>query len=428
MDEIKQYSKDLLKFLNNAPTPFQSVELLEEVLVDAEAVKLDETKNWDLKKDTLYYFTKADSQIAAFRISGDPIETGLRIGIAHHDSPGFRIKSVPSKIDLGYERLCLEGYGGMIVHTWLDRPLALAGRCYICKDGKISAKNINIRKPLLIIPSAAIHVVREVNDGAKFNIQTDMMPFFAQNSSGEVRFTSYLAKQLKCKPEEIVSYELSPYEYSPGSFVGEDEEFISAPRLDDASLAYNLIRGLCDSKSGCDIACVFDHEEIGSNSDRGAKSNTLMMIIDRICNSFGYNADDKYRILAGSIAFSADMAHATHPSYAYRSDPNLIVKLNKGPVLKLAARQSYSTSSKGSAYFKMLCKTNNIPYQEFNNRSDAAGGGTIGPVVSSALGIVTVDIGNPQLSMHSIRELGGTNDAYYMMKLLSAFFSEREGI
>jgi aspartyl aminopeptidase len=255
-----------------------------------------------------------------------------------------------------------------------------------------------------------------------------MLPFFNQNDSGEVRFTQYLAKQLKCKKEDIVSFELAPYEYAQGCFVGENDEFISVHSLDDASLAYCLIRGICESKDGCDIACVFDHEEIGSNSERGAKSNTLAMVIDRICENLGYGFDEKYRALAKTFAFSADMAHATHPSYAYKSDPNLIVKLNKGPVLKLASRQSYATSSKGSAYFINLCENNEIPYQIFNNRSDVGGGGTIGPIISSALGVVCIDIGNPQLSMHSVRELGGVDDVYNMVKLFSVFFDDCKGI
>lgn len=424
----KKYAKDLLDFLNKAPTPFQSVDLLESMLLESGAIKLEEDQRWNLEKNNLYYFTKSGTQIAAFRVGDDTLSTGFRIGCAHHDSPGFRIKTIPSKIDMGYERLYLEGYGGLIVHTWLDRPLALAGRVYIKKEGKVIPKNINIHKPLIIIPSAAIHVVNDVNNGAKFNLQTEMLPFFAQNESGEVRFTSYLAKQLKCKVEDIVSYEIAPYEYAPGCLVGEKEEFMSVHRLDDASLAYCLIKGICENTKGSGIACVFDHEEIGSNSDRGARSNTLEMIIDRVCEGLGYTSEEKYIALAKSFAFSADMAHATHPSYAYKSDPNLIVKLNKGPVLKLASRQSYSTSSKGSAYFVTLCEKNNIPYQIFNNRSDVGGGGTIGPIISSALGVVCVDIGNPQLSMHSIRELGGVEDAYNMIMLFKCFFDDCEGI
>lgn len=423
MTKTRKYAQDLLDFLNASPTAFQSVDKLSEMLEKAGAVKLDEGESWKLERDTLYYSVKSGTQLSAFRIGGEPKEKGFRIGAAHHDAPGFRIKTVPSKIDLGYERLCLEGYGGLIIHGWLDRPLSVAGRIFHKdKNGNAVAKNINIHKPLLIIPSAAIHVVRDVNDNGKFNIQTELLPFFAQNNSNETRFTEYLAKEIGCKKEDILSYELAPYEYFPGCFVGENDEFISVPRLDDASLAYAAVRGIIEGKGGCDIAVVYDHEEIGSNSDRGARSNVLKMVIDRICESLGYSADDKYRALAKTVVFSADMAHATHPSYTGKAEMSLPVKLNGGPVLKLASRQSYSTSPYGSAFFKLLCEKNKIPYQVFNNRSDMPSGGTIGPGISADLGAVTVDIGNPQLSMHAVRELGGTDDCYHMVKLFAALF------
>ena len=423
MEIKKQYAKDLLDFINASPTPFQSVDELSKLLDGAGAVRLCEGEAWSIEKGKLYYSVKSGTQLSAFRISGEPKEDGFRIGAAHHDAPGFRVKTVPSKIDLGYERLCLEGYGGLIIHGWLDRPLAIAGRVfYKDKDGKAVAVNVNIHKPLLILPSAAIHVVRDVNDNGKFNVQTELLPFFAQNSSGEVRFTEYLAKKIKCKKEDILSFELAPYEYFPGCFVGENDEFISVARLDDASLAYCAVRGLTEGEGGCDIAVVYDHEEIGSGSDRGAKSNVLTMLIDRICENLGYSSDDKYRALSKTVVFSADMAHATHPSYTAKAEMALPVKLNKGPVLKIATRQSYSTSPYGSAIFKLLCEKNDIPYQIFNNRSDLGGGGTIGPVISADLGAVTVDLGNPQLSMHAVRELGGTDDCYYMIKLFAALY------
>ena len=271
------------------------------------------------------------------------------------------------------------------------------------------------------MPSAAIHMVRGDEQG-KFNVQTEFLPLFSQNSSGEVRFTEYLAKEIGCKKEDILSFELAPYEYFPGCFVGENEEFISVPRLDDAAMAHAIVSGIIEGKGGCDIAMIYDHEEIGSNSDRGARSAVLKMLIDRICASLGYTAEDKYRALAKTVVFSADMAHATHPSFAQKSDPNLPVKLNGGPVLKLATRQSYATSSRGTAIFKLLCEKAKVPYQIFNNRSDVGGGGTIGPMLSADLGTVTVDIGNPMLSMHSVREFAGTEDGYNMVRLYAAFF------
>lgn len=426
MNMKKQYAQNLLDFLNNSPTAFQSTDELAKMLDESGAIQLNESDAWDIEKGKSYYFTKEGTQCAAFRICGDPRETGFRIGAAHQDAPGFRIKTVPSKIDLGIERMTLEGYGGLIIHGWLDRPLGLAGRVFVKDENEdVKAINVNIKKPLLIIPSAAIHVVKGVNDGAKFNIQTELLPFFAQNSEGKPKFLSYLADYMGVNTSDILSFELAPYEIFDGCFVGANEEFISVARLDDTSMSHAIMAGFIECKDDCtvsDIAVAFDHEECGSNSNRGARCNTIMQIIDRICEKLGYTAEDKYRALSKTIALSADMAHATHPSYPANHEMNLPVFLNKGPVLKLSYTQSYATSSRGTAVFKRLCEKNDIPYQIFNNRSDVKGGGTIGPILSSEHGILTIDIGNPSLSMHAIRELGGTDDCYYMTKLFNAFF------
>lgn len=425
MNVKRKYANDLLKFLNNAPTPFQSVDELEKMLAAAGAEKLDEGDEWKVERGKLYYMTKRGTQIAAFKIGGEPKDVGFRIGAAHEDSPGFRIKSVPSKVDFGIERISVELYGGLIVHCWLDRPLAFAGRVMV-KDEKGGAKavNINVKRPVLIIPSAAIHVERGVNDGAKFNPQTQLCPFFAQSGDGKTHFVEFIAKEAGCAPEDVLSFELAPYEAYPGCYVGENEEFMSVARLDDAAMSHAVIKGIIEAKDepSCDIAVAFDHEECGSNSDRGARSNTIEQIIDRVCEKLGYGTEEKYRALAKSVIFSADMAHAAHPAYLDKAEPTMPVYLNKGPVLKIATGQSYACSAEASAFFKLLCEKNDIPYQVFNNRSDARGGGTIGPMMSATYGIMTVDLGNPMLSMHSVRELGGVDDAYYMTKLFRVFY------
>ena len=426
MSNTREYAEKLLKYLDASPTPFQSVDELEKMLLAAGACELIESDEWKLEKGKLYYMKKAGTQIVAFRVASEPKETGFRIGAAHQDAPGFRIKSVPSRIDQGIERMTLEGYGGLIVHGWLDRPLALAGRVFVKdENGEAKAVNVNIKKPLLIIPSAAIHVVKGVNDGAKFNIQTELLPFFAQNSEGKPKFLSYLADFMGVNKEDILCFELAPYEVFDGCFVGANEEFVSVARLDDAAMSHDMMAGLIECEADANasqIAVAFDHEECGSNSNRGARCNTIMQIIDRICEKLGYGAEDKYRALSKTVVFSADQAHATHPSYPGNHEMLLPIYLNKGPVLKLSPGQSYATSPRGTAFFKLICEKNDIPYQVFNNRSDGRGGGTIGPIISAEYGVMTVDIGNPVLSMHAVRELGGTDDCYYMTKLFKAFF------
>jgi len=425
MNEIKNYAEKLLAYLDNAPTAFQSVEELEKMLVAAGAAELFENAEWQLEKGKLYYMKKAGTQIAAFRIGGEPKETGFRIGAAHHDAPGFRVKTVPSSVDTGYERLLLEQYGGTLVHGWVDRPLALAGCVYVKdEENGFRAVNINMKKPVLLIPSAAPHVKRGQNDGASFSVQNEMRPFFAACPDGKTTFTKYLAEYIGVAEGDILSYELAPYDASPACFTGVNEEFISVPRLDDCAMAHAIVTGMCEmgESEANSIALIFDHEEIGSNSDRGAKCNTLMQLVDRICEKLGYSTEDKYRALAGSMLFSADQAHATHPSYLGLQDPQLKVKLGGGPVLKLNYKQSYSTSARGTAFFRSLCEKENIPYQMFNNNSDTGGGGTIGPILSANYGVCSVDIGNPVIAMHAVREFGGTADGYYMEKLFEAFF------
>lgn len=419
----KQYSQKLLDYLYEAPLPFQSVELLQKLLDDNGAIRLREGDKWNLEKGKTYYFIKDGSQIAAFKVGTKSLaEHGIRVVAAHHDSPGFRVKPDGTTLDGGYERLAVEGYGGLIVHGWMDRPLALAGRLCV-KDGKgLKAINININKPLLVIPSAAIHYVRDVNEGAKFNIQTEVCPFFAAGK--EKTFMSYVAAQAGVKVEDILSFELAPYDYEKGCFTGANDEFISTPRLDDAAMAYAAFTAFTEATKGGNtcLAFAYDHEEIGSTSTRGARSNTMEMIINRICESFRVSGEDKYRALANSVVFSADMAHANHPSYGSKADPNYPIALNKGPVLKLTTRQSYATSVRGSALFKLLADGAKIPYQVFTNRSDERGGGTIGPGIAAEYGVTTIDIGNPCLSMHAIRELGGSDDQYYMVKLMKALY------
>ncbi len=425
MSTKREHAQSLIDYINSSPTPFQSVDYLKSLLDDAGAEQLYENMAWSLDKSKLYYLIKDASQLIAFRIGRRPIEeVGFRIAAAHHDSPGFRIKPIPSEVNGGLERLNLEPYGGAILHSWLDRPLAVAGRVCVKNEGGIKAININIAKPLMVIPSVAIHIMRDVNDGAKFNVQTEMNPFFAESADGKPSFINYIAEHVGVSAEDILSYELSPYEYQSGCFVGANEEFISIGRLDDAAMVHASFTALL-SYENIDNSCIaiaYDHEEIGSKSTRGAGNNSLMMVIDRICEAQKATVEGRYRSMASSLVFSADMAHATHPSYEAKHDLKHQVKLNGGPVLKSAYYQSYATSAKGSAIFKMICKNNDIPYQVFVNRSDARGGGTIGPMIAAEHGITTVDIGNPQLSMHSIRELCGAEDHYHMTRLFKGLF------
>ncbi|HBV53115.1 MAG TPA: M18 family aminopeptidase, partial [Clostridiales bacterium] len=258
----------------------------------------------------------------------------------------------------------------------------------------------------------------------KFDLQTELRPFVAQSPSGEPSFLNYAAKAAGIPNRRILSFDIVLYDAAPAGYAGLHDEFLSSPHLDDCEMAYALTAGAVseDAADHSFVAFVYDHEECGSASDRGAQSGVFEALLERLCGKLGYSREDLFRTMARSVIFSADMAHAAHPSYPQTGDPDTKVRLNRGPVLKLNANQSYATSASGSAYFKKLCTESGIPYQEYVNRSTIRGGRTIGPMLSAKSGMIAVDIGNPLLAMHSAREFGGTEDLYHMRRLFSAFF------
>ena len=423
----KEYATQLMAYLDASPTPFQSVQSLKNMLKDAGATELKEREAWQLEDKKLYYYVKDGSQLLAFRLGGaDLASHGFRVGAAHHDSPALKIKPVGTVIDHQVERVMIEVYGGPIVRGWFDRPLGLAGRLLVQYDGGIQVVPVMINKPIFVIPSPAIHMQRDINENATVNAQTELCPFFGMNSGKEKEFYGWLAEAAGVAISDILSFELSPIEIQPACFVGQKEEWISAPHLDDVAMVHAsftaLLEAVAEDSEQNIIAVAFDHEECGSSSTRGARGNSLMMAMDRIFEKKGLSIEDQYRATGNSLVFSADMAHAVHPGYSAKSDLNHPVYMNKGPVLKLAHYQSYATSSRGTAIFQWLCRKNDIPFQILVNRSDARGGGTIGPIMAAAHGATTVDIGNPMLAMHSIRELGGTEDHGSMVRLFKALF------
>ena len=422
-----QDASSLLDYLSKAPTPYHSVEWFRQALKNAGGIELKETEKWELSPGSLYYFTKDKTALCAFRLGTAPLaETGFRISGAHHDAPGFHIKAHPSAVEGGYERILTAPYGGLIVRGWFDRPLGIAGLVCIKTETGIEDRLLFIDKPLLVIPSPAIHIMRDINEGNHVNLQTEALPVFSLTDQKEGTFLSFLADTLSVQKEDILSYELSLVDVTPPCFIGAKEEMICAGHLDDASMVYASFRALIEAKETpyTAVAFAFDHEEIGSLSTRGARGALLSETISRICEKCSLSVEDRCRAIAHSIAFSADMAHATHPAYPQKADPYHKIQLNKGPVLKESYYQSYASSPKGSAVFRYLCEKNGIPYQVFVNHSDQRGGGTIGPVIAASEGILTVDIGNPMLSMHAVRELGGSEDVFWMRSLFLALFTE----
>ena len=427
----KQQALDLINFLYNSPTAFHGVESVKNVLIENGYSEIKESDSWNLKAKGKYYVIKNESALIAFEVGSENIEEhGFRLIGAHTDAPGFKIKPNPQMISEGkYVKLNTEVYGGPILSTWFDRPLALAGRVAIkgASPLKPETRLVNINKPLMIIPNIAIHMNRTVNEGYNYNKQVDTLPllgFINEKLEKEDYLMNILAEELKVNKEDILHFELMPYEYEKGSLVGMNEEMISCGRLDDMWMVYAGLQGLANSREteATKVLVCVDNEEIGSLTPQGANSTLLNNILERIALGLGKNKEEYYRTLANSVMISSDLAHAVHPNLGDKCDPTNRPVLEGGPVLKIAASGSYSTDSYNGAVFAAVCEAAGVPFQKFVNRSDLRGGTTIGPVTAANLTIPVIDMGAPLLGMHSIRELATVKDNAYTIKAFTEFF------
>ena len=428
----KKLALELIDFLYDSPSACHGVKATQKILNENGFIEIKESDKWDLKAKGKYYVVKNDSALIAFEIgSGNIEETGLRLIGAHTDVPGFRIKPNPQMISEGkYIKLNTEVYGGPILHTWFDRPLSIAGKVSLRGKSPLKPETrlVNINKPLLIIPSLAIHMNREVNEGFKINKQVDTIPLLGlinEKLEKEDYLMNLLADELKVNKEDILNFELGLYEYEKGMLIGMNEELISSGRFDDLWMVYAGIRALIDSSENevTKVMICIDNEEIGSLTAEGANSTLLNNILERIAIGLGKNKEEYYRALANSIMISADLAHAVHPNLGGKHNPTNRPILEGGPVLKIAASGGYSTDSFNGAIFAGVCETAGVPFQKFVNRSDVRGGTTIGPVTAANLTIPVIDMGAPVLGMHSIRELASVKDNYYTIKAFTEFLS-----
>ena len=428
---MKKFAENMLDFIYESPTQFNAVAVSAETLEKNGFEKLNPKENWKLEVGKKYYTTKNSSALVAFKVNSDKVEKeGFRIIGSHTDSPGFRIKPNAEMESCGaYLKLNTEGYGGMILSTWLDRPLAMAGRVFLRGENpfKPVEKIVNINKPVCIIPNLAIHMNRSINDGYKYNKQTDMLPLVGlinEQLEKENYMVKLLASELNVEVEEIIDFDIFLYEYEKGCFTGANEEFISTGRLDNLSMYYSSVEALLDSdsKSGISIAVGFDNEEVGSSTKQGADSNMLLNILERICISLGKDRQQFFEAIENSFIISSDLAHAVHPNVNGMADPTNRPVMGKGPVIKVHAGQAYTSDGYSISVYKEICRECGVEYQEFVNKSDQRGGSTIGPISSTHIDIPSVDIGAPILSMHSIRELGCSEDFYNTYKTFVKFY------
>lgn len=430
-DELKK-AQELIDFIYKSPTAFHAVASVEKVLLDCGFIELREEDSWHLKKSGKYFFIKNQSAVIAFVVgTGELEEEGFRIIGAHTDSPGFRVKpNADIEVEGSYVKLNTEVYGGPIINTWLDRPLSLAGRVTLKSKNPFhpEVKLLNIEKPILIIPNLAIHMNRNVNSGVELNKQKDILPLLSlvneQFEKGQYLLKT-IAKEIGANEADILDFDLFLYEFEKGKIIGLNDEFISCGRLDDLSMVHSGIKALTERSGGkaTNVMVCFDNEEVGSTTKQGADSPFLSGTLERISISIGKNREDYYRALSKSFMISSDLGHGLHPNYGEKSDPTNRPIVNKGPIIKISASQSYTSDSVSSAIYRSICERAGVPVQIFVNRSDERGGSTIGPISSSHINISSVDMGIAIFSMHSIRELGGVKDYIYTIESFKEFYS-----
>ena len=452
MNDFRKTAQEMLEFIRISPTCFHAVANIGRMLEAAGFQQLQEKEEWKLEKGGRYYTERNDSSVIAFVIPEKEVGIrGFHMAAAHSDSPCFKIKEKPElTVEEHYLRLNTEKYGGMILSTWLDRPLSVAGRLAVKNGNGIEGRLVNIDRDLCVIPNVAIHMNREMNKGVEYNPQVDLLPLLADVSFDEYdTHTTYDAQTASENAEEqpetvekptlaalaaeaagvdaetILGEDLFLYTRQEGKMMGAKGEFVLSPRLDDLQCAFSSMEGFLQGnrEESISVHCVLDNEEVGSSTRQGAASAFLKDTLMRINMGLGRTQEEYYMALADSFMISADNAHALHPNYTDKTDPVNRPVLNGGIVIKYNANQKYCTDGVSAAIFKDICDRAKVPYQTFVNRSDMAGGSTLGNISNTQVPVKTVDIGLAQLAMHSVYETTGAKDTESLVKVATVFFA-----
>ena len=421
---------DLLAFLRDSPTPFHAVASARSRLDAAGFRALRETDAWDDLPGGGYYVVTAETNLIAFVLPADKAQrTSFRIVGAHTDSPNLRVKPHPDLSRAGWRLLGVEIYGGPLLNSWLDRDLGLSGRVVVRSDSGTAERLFVINEPILRVAQLAVHLDRDVNEaGVKLNAQQHLAPIWGVGTEpGD--FAALLGEAVGSDPSDILGWDAMTHDLTPARRIGQSRELIAGARLDNLATCYAGLRALTEAVSAgsgsgqIPVLVLFDHEENGSMSERGAFSTLLPAVLERIVSTRGGDREDYLRALAGTVIASGDMAHATHPNYADRHEPQHQIAINGGPVLKVNSRLRYATDARGAAAFRLACEQAGVPVQTFVTRSDLPCGSTVGPMTAALTGATTVDFGAPTLSMHSARELCGALDPAMYAAALAAFLS-----
>ncbi len=430
---VKTYAKDLIEFIDESPSAYHVINNSVDLLLENKFEELNINEKWELKEGGKYFVKKSDSTILSFTIGKKlDLSNGFRIFGSHTDSPGFRIKPNPEMITNGVVRLNTEVYGGPILNTWFDRPLSIAGRLIIKskKTFRPEVKIISIEDKILTIPNLAIHQNREVNNGVKIDRQNDTLPIISlinESFEKENYLLKFIASKSKINYEDILDFDLYLYATEKGDLVGINKELISAPKLDNLVSVYAGLIGMIENENidnKINVFVGFDNEEIGSATKQGADSNYLINILERIIYGLGYTRSDFLTMLSSSFMLSADGAHAAHPAHMVKTDPTNCGKMNEGVSIKMSANQRYTSDAYSIGVIKQVIDNTDIKIQYFVNQSNEIGGSTIGPISSTHLDVEAIDLGIPMLAMHSVRELCGIKDVYYLKELAKEFFAK----
>ena len=414
-------TRRLLDFLDASPSCYHAVDNLARRLETEGYERLREAEPWTLRTGGKYYVVRGDSSLAAFRVPGG-VPAGFMLAAAHSDSPTYKVREEAEVLSAGNcVRLAVEPYGGMIARSWLDRPLSVAGRLVVRREGGIATQLVNVDRDLLVIPSVAIHLDREVNQGTALKANTDLLPLLGCGTE-RGRFRALLAEAAGVPEEDILSTELFLYPRAAAVLLGAEGEFVASPRLDDLQCVFGCLEGFLAAKEGgsVPILCVFNNEEVGSGTRQGADSTFLTDVLERISTALGRD----WRLMAvNSFLVSADDAHAVHPAHPELSDGAERPVLHGRVVLKYNAGQKYTTDAVSGAVFREVCRAADVPVQRYSNRADLPGGSTLGNISSAHLSIPSVDIGLPQLAMHAAYEVAGSRDTALLVRAMAEYFS-----
>lgn len=421
----QELSEELLRFLDESPSTFHMIAGIAARLERAGFQKLEETEEWELELGGRYYVIRNDSSLIAFHMGKHLEDYRFQIAASHSDFPTFKIKEKSTlSVREQYIQLNTEGYGGMICSSWLDRPLSVAGRVLVKSGECFDTKLINIDRDLVMIPSVAIHMNRKVNEGMSYNKQIDMLPLFGGRDTLRTDLDRLIAEELGVEADSIYGKDLYLYNRMKGTVWGMRKEFLSAQHLDDGQCAYGTLQGFLrgEPQEAVNVYACFDSEEVGSGTKQGAGSTFLYDVLRRINHAIGKTEEAYYRAVSGSFMVSADNAHAVHPNHPEKTDAENCVYMNQGIVIKSHAGQKYTSDAVSIALFREICEKANVPVQYFANRSDEAGGSTLGNISSGKVSLNTVDIGLPQLAMHAAYETAGVMDTRYLADAMAEFF------